>query len=116
MDLHFIRNARVILDINLGKEGKEGEPQKRQDAPPLSKKGNLQRASKNRDMRVSFFVSLSKRERGEKKGQLCAKYQTRKNEKELFPRGHTGSTFFIFEPREGIYSWQRASAQKGING
>ena len=53
----------VEMDTSWVKKSKEGELQRRRDAPHV-KKGNLQRASKNRDMRLLFcFFAQERKEK-----------------------------------------------------
>ena len=95
MDLHFIRNARVILDINLGKEGKEGEPQKRQDAPPFVKKKKPPEGQQESRYEGFFFCSFAQ-EREERKRGSCAQNNKHAKTKRNYSPEDTLDLHFLF--------------------
>ena len=83
------------------------ESPKRGRTPAMSKR-ETSRETAGIEIWGFSFVSLSKR--GKKKDSCAQNSKPTKQKYELFPGGHTGSAFFIFGPRNGIYTWQRASA------
>ena len=58
-------------------------------------------------MRQGFSAPFSLSENGERK---TVAHIIHERKERLFPGGYTRATFFIFEPREGVDTWQCASA------